>query len=185
MREREGFISEYGREPRISELAARCSVTQEEASEALEACSEISSLSAPLGEDGADARGLAARPCRQDNRPNRQNSACAGSLEAVGQRTANHNAALLRRSVAEANRGAARAVTGKDIARREKDTRKAQGCIIAAIRCISRYIRLYVAERSSTHTRRYWLIGFGAPQRICPVPNRLRASRARGSRPYE
>ncbi len=67
-----------------------------------------------------DARGLAARPCRQDNRPNRQNSACAGSLEAVGQRTANHNAALLRRSVAEANRGAARAVAGKDIARREK-----------------------------------------------------------------
>ena len=40
MRERESFISEYGREPRISELAARCSVTQEEASEALEACSE-------------------------------------------------------------------------------------------------------------------------------------------------
>ena len=57
MRERESFISEYGREPRISELAARCSVTQEEASEALEACSEISSLSAPLGEDGLTLEG--------------------------------------------------------------------------------------------------------------------------------
>lgn len=57
MRERERFISEYGREPRISELAARCSVTQEEASEALEACSEISSLSAPLGEDGLTLEG--------------------------------------------------------------------------------------------------------------------------------
>ena len=57
MRERDGFISEYGRERRISELAARCSVTQEEANEALEACSEISSLSAPLGEDGLTLEG--------------------------------------------------------------------------------------------------------------------------------
>ena len=57
MRERELFMAQTGREPRISELAARCSVTQEEAAEALEACSEISSLSAPLGEDGLTLEG--------------------------------------------------------------------------------------------------------------------------------
>ena len=52
MREREAFTAEFGREPKISELAERCGMSADEASEALEACADICSLSAPAGDDG-------------------------------------------------------------------------------------------------------------------------------------
>ena len=53
MREREAFTAEFGREPKISELAERCGMSADEASEALEACADICSLSAPAGDDGS------------------------------------------------------------------------------------------------------------------------------------
>lgn len=63
MRERERFINQYGKEPRISELAEKCGMTVEDASEALEACANISSLSAPVGdEDGLTLEGTIADP---------------------------------------------------------------------------------------------------------------------------
>lgn len=62
MREREQYMAEYGTEPRISDLAARCSVSVEEAGEALEACAEINSLSAPVGDDGLTLEGALPDP---------------------------------------------------------------------------------------------------------------------------
>ena len=63
MRERERFINQYGKEPRIAELAEKCGMTVEDASEALEACACISSLNAPVGDDdGLTLEGTIADP---------------------------------------------------------------------------------------------------------------------------
>lgn len=52
MREREKFTNEMGREPKIEELAQRCGLSIEEASVAIDATSNVSSLSASInGED--------------------------------------------------------------------------------------------------------------------------------------
>lgn len=55
MRVRESFTLENGREPRISEIAAITSYSEQEISEAIEAVSGVMSLSDPVG---ADADGL-------------------------------------------------------------------------------------------------------------------------------
>lgn len=52
MREQTRIITEYGREPCLSELAECCGVTVEEASVALDAISPVASLSEGAGEDG-------------------------------------------------------------------------------------------------------------------------------------
>ena len=55
MREREKFTNEMGREPKIEELAQRCGLSIEEASVAIDATSNVSSLSASInGEDESD-----------------------------------------------------------------------------------------------------------------------------------
>ncbi len=51
MREREKFNLEYGREPRISELALACGITETELAEALEAISPVHSLYEPIGKE--------------------------------------------------------------------------------------------------------------------------------------
>ena len=52
MREREKFTNEYGREPKIEELAKICGLTIEEVSVVIDATSSVTSLSASLnGED--------------------------------------------------------------------------------------------------------------------------------------
>ena len=51
LRERERFISENMREPRIEELALLCGMTAEDAAVALEASSPVRSLSEPVNED--------------------------------------------------------------------------------------------------------------------------------------
>lgn len=55
MRKREKFISENGREPKLSELAELCGIEKEELVFSLEATSPLRSLNDPLGndEDGA------------------------------------------------------------------------------------------------------------------------------------
>ncbi len=56
MREKERFLMEEGREPRLNELAVRCEMTVEEMVYALEAVSPVRSLSEPFGreeEEGA------------------------------------------------------------------------------------------------------------------------------------
>ena len=64
MREREKFISETGREPRISELARRCGLTAADAAEAIAASAEVYSLSAPVSdsEDGGTLENVIADP---------------------------------------------------------------------------------------------------------------------------
>lgn len=52
MRERERFIREAGREPRLKELAERCGLSVEEMVFAWEAVSPVRSLSEPQGEEG-------------------------------------------------------------------------------------------------------------------------------------
>ena len=49
LRARENFISENGREPHVFELAELCSLTPEDASEALCAASPVRSLAEPIG----------------------------------------------------------------------------------------------------------------------------------------
>lgn len=51
LRERERFVSENGREPRIEELAGACGMTAEEAAVALEASSPVRSLSETVNGD--------------------------------------------------------------------------------------------------------------------------------------
>ncbi len=51
MRERERFLAEKGREPRIGELAERCGLTTEAAAEAMDAAAPVASLSEPAGDD--------------------------------------------------------------------------------------------------------------------------------------
>lgn len=54
MKEKERFVKETGREPKMSELAQRCGCTVQETAFALEACCPVRSLSEPLAEkDGA------------------------------------------------------------------------------------------------------------------------------------
>ncbi|MBQ6262464.1 MAG: sigma-70 family RNA polymerase sigma factor [Clostridia bacterium] len=53
LRERERFISENMREPRIEELASLCGMTAEDAAVALEASSPVRSLSEPVNDDDA------------------------------------------------------------------------------------------------------------------------------------
>ena len=53
LRERERFVSENMREPRIEELASACGMTVEDAALALEASSPVRSLSEPVNEDDA------------------------------------------------------------------------------------------------------------------------------------
>ncbi len=55
MRQREKFISENGREPRISELAGLCACTEGELIMSLDAACPVRSLSEPVG-DGEDTR---------------------------------------------------------------------------------------------------------------------------------
>lgn len=50
-RKREEFVTEHGREPRISELAELCGLPEEEVVYALEAVATVRSLSEPAGED--------------------------------------------------------------------------------------------------------------------------------------
>ncbi len=51
MREREKFMAEEGREPRLNELSERCGMCVEEMVYALEAVSPVRSLSEPQGDD--------------------------------------------------------------------------------------------------------------------------------------
>lgn len=61
MRERTLIISEEGREPKISELAERCGISQEEAAVAFDAMSPISSLSDTVyGDEGVTLEGVIA-----------------------------------------------------------------------------------------------------------------------------
>ena len=54
MRARQSFISEHGREPRISELSAITELSEQEIGECMEAVSGVVSLNEPMnGEDGA------------------------------------------------------------------------------------------------------------------------------------
>ncbi len=53
MREKERFIRENGREPRVSELAERCGLNMEEMVYALEAVSPVHSLNEKQGDDDA------------------------------------------------------------------------------------------------------------------------------------
>jgi RNA polymerase sigma factor, sigma-70 family len=50
-RHREEFVSEHGREPRVSELAELCGLPEEEIVYAMEAVGTVRSLSEPAGED--------------------------------------------------------------------------------------------------------------------------------------
>lgn len=52
MASREKFISEQGREPTVSELAAVCNLSEEDTVESINASSCIVSLSETVGEDG-------------------------------------------------------------------------------------------------------------------------------------
>lgn len=52
LRARETFLREQGREPRISELAALCAMTPEDAAAALSAAGPVHSFDEPTGEDG-------------------------------------------------------------------------------------------------------------------------------------
>ena len=61
MRERTLIISEEGREPKISELAERCGISQEEAAVAFDAMSPVSSLSDTVyGDEGVTLEGVIA-----------------------------------------------------------------------------------------------------------------------------
>ncbi len=51
MRAKEEFVREHGREPRISELAALCDMTPEEAASAFEATGPVRSFDEPTGDD--------------------------------------------------------------------------------------------------------------------------------------
>ncbi len=51
MHKREEFISENGREPKVSELAALCCTTPEQIAASLEAISPVHSLAEPVGKD--------------------------------------------------------------------------------------------------------------------------------------
>ena len=51
MREREKYVSEFGCEPKIDDLAKRCNLTTEEAAIAIDASSPVSSLSASISGD--------------------------------------------------------------------------------------------------------------------------------------
>ncbi len=53
LHEREAFCKQYGREPHLSELAARCGMEQADMMEALNAVSPVRSMEDPVGEDGA------------------------------------------------------------------------------------------------------------------------------------
>ena len=50
-KEREKFCARYGREPRISELAEMCALSEEDVITAMEACSPVTSFSEPIGSD--------------------------------------------------------------------------------------------------------------------------------------
>lgn len=74
-RERNRIISEEGREPRIGELAEKCSVTVEEAAVALDAMTPVSSLSDTLyGDDGVTLEG---RIASDDNEIERMSDSIA------------------------------------------------------------------------------------------------------------
>ena len=61
MRERTLIITEEGREPKISELAERCGISQEEAAVAFDAMSPVSSLSDTVyGDEGVTLEGVIA-----------------------------------------------------------------------------------------------------------------------------
>lgn len=61
MRERTLIINEEGREPKISELAERCGISQEEAAVAFDAMSPVSSLSDTVyGDEGVTLEGVIA-----------------------------------------------------------------------------------------------------------------------------
>lgn len=61
MRERTMIINEEGREPKISELAERCGISQEEAAVAFDAMSPVSSLSDTVyGDEGVTLEGVIA-----------------------------------------------------------------------------------------------------------------------------
>ena len=51
MRQREAFLAENGREPRVSELASLCGISEEAVVEAMEAAGPVRSLSESAGED--------------------------------------------------------------------------------------------------------------------------------------
>lgn len=51
MKQREAYLHEHGREPKVSELAELCKITPEELVVAMEAQNPIRSLSEPAGED--------------------------------------------------------------------------------------------------------------------------------------
>ena len=51
MREREKFISEFGEEPRLEELANRLGISVEEAADAIDSTSAVRSLSEAIGDD--------------------------------------------------------------------------------------------------------------------------------------
>lgn len=51
MHEREKYISEHGEEPRLEELAARLSISVEEAADALDSTTAVRSLSEVIGDD--------------------------------------------------------------------------------------------------------------------------------------
>lgn len=51
MHEREKYITEHGEEPRLSELAERLGITQEEAADAMDSTSAVRSLSETIGDD--------------------------------------------------------------------------------------------------------------------------------------
>lgn len=51
MRARENFVSEHGREPKLSELAEICGLSEEDISTSLNASYELCSLSSPVGDD--------------------------------------------------------------------------------------------------------------------------------------
>lgn len=62
LHEREAFCKQYGREPHLSELAARCGMEQADMMEALDAVSPVRSMEDPVGEDGATLGSLLSDP---------------------------------------------------------------------------------------------------------------------------
>ena len=62
LRERENCIREMGREPRLEELAEKCSVSMEEAAVALESAAPVHSLSEVIAGDGMELENVIASP---------------------------------------------------------------------------------------------------------------------------